>query len=241
MNLQAERHLGDHDVAAVTFSAPDALPPLAERIATLRKKVEAFVVSAPEDKAEVYRLRYRCYLKEQAIQENGHETLSDAYDDHRRAITMGIRLGTEIVASIRLHLLDAENAESPTSMAFGDYVNGMLCEQHTVVDCSRFVVDHLASREHPELAYLALSWPIALAEIHQVTRILAAVRKEHMAFYSRILRCQMICTPRPYLQLIKPLGLMSVDYLAEKANVFRRYPFFKPSSSDMEMLRSLRN
>lgn len=211
--------------------------PLIERIAALRTKVESFVVKTPEDKAAVYRLRYRCYLREQAIEENISQTLSDGFDEHWRTVTMGLRLGTEIIASIRLHFLDVECAHSPTFMAFGDYVDCMLQDGHRIVDYSRFVIDHRASREHPELAYLVLRWPFAIGEYLEATKMLAAVRQEHMAFYARTLKFKVICTPRPYLKLIKPLGLMSVDYQSEKQDVFNRYPFFRPSTADIETFR----
>lgn len=191
------------------------------------------------DKDAVARLRYACYLREQAIVPSADERLSDEFDDHPASMTFGLRHSGKLVASLRLHLLTQSLAESPTMRAFGDVVSPVLATGHRIVDCSRFVVDRDASLRWPELAHVTLRLPIMAAEAFGASRILAAVRLEHMPFYKRVLFCDRICEPRPYLQLIKPLGLMMVDYPSAKAGCFARYPFFTPSLPEIGRMKAM--
>jgi hypothetical protein len=94
-----------------------------------------------------------------------------------------------------------------------------------VIDPTRFVVDGLAAKKYPELAYVALRLPVMAAGFVGAGTVLAAVRAEHMAFYKRVLKCTKLADPRPYLQLTKPLGLMAVNYPKEHEKV-AKHPFF---------------
>jgi N-acyl-L-homoserine lactone synthetase len=201
---------------------------LNERAAALARKVEMFAVTSVVDRGDIYRLRYRCYLREQAIEAASDQMLHDVFDRHARTVTFGFRIAGAIVGSMRLHVLDRIQAESPTIRAFGEILLPLLQADHRIIDCSRFVVDQDASRRWPELAYVALRLPIAAAEASGAGRILAAVRKEHMPFYQRVLRFDTLCAPRPYHQLIKPLGLMVGDLPSGKHSVFERYSFRSP-------------
>ena len=66
--------------------------------------------------------------------------------------------------------------------------------------------------------------------------LLAAVRAEHQAFYRRIFQHRMVCAPRPYPLLAKPIGLMTIDYQAVAEQVHRRYPFFRSTLFERRML-----
>jgi N-acyl-L-homoserine lactone synthetase len=217
-------------------------PPLAnkslnERVLSLAGQAEVFAVTSAEDREAVYRLRYTCYLQEQAIEPSPLGMLSDVYDDHPRTITFGIRLAGRIVASIRLHLLDGASPASPTFHAFQDLVEPMLHPDEPIIDCSRFVVDRDASRSFPELVYVTLRVPITMAEAHGASTILAAVRVEHMPFYKRLLQFETISEPRAYHQLTKPLGLMVGDLLARKDSVTKRHPFLIPTHQEIENIK----
>ncbi len=105
-----------------------------------------------------------------------------------------------------------------------------------LIDPTRFVADNSMTRAFPELPYatLRLGW-MAGAYFHP-DLILATVRAEHQAFYKRIFGQRPVCEPRSYPGLTKPISLMSLDYAAGKANVERRYPFFRSTHFERRML-----
>jgi N-acyl amino acid synthase FeeM len=72
--------------------------------------------------------------------------------------------------------------------------------------------------------------------ILKADELLAAVRAEHQAFYRRIFQHRMVCAPRPYPLLAKPIGLMTIDYPAVAEQVHRRYPFFRSTLFERRML-----
>ncbi len=234
-------HEDGADVAALAEAGPTDLarPSLNERVTALVREISVSTVTTDHDKDAVARLRYACYLREQAIVPSTGERLSDVFDDHATSMTFGLRHSGELVASLRLHLLTQGLAESPTMQAFGDAVSPVLAAGHRIVDCSRFVVDRDASSRWPELAHVTLRLPILAAEAFGASRVLAAVRLEHMPFYSRVLFFEQIALPRLYLQLIKPLGLMMVDYPSAKTRCFARYPFFAPSQPEIGRMKSV--
>ena len=65
---------------------------------------------------------------------------------------------------------------------------------------------------------------------------LAAVRAEHQAFYRRMFHHQLICDPRPYPHLAKPICLMWIHYPNVADDVQRRYPFFRSTLFERRML-----
>lgn len=67
------------------------------------------------------------------------------------------------------------------------------------------------------------------AEYFGADHLLAAVRAEHQAFYRRAFSHQLLCEPRPYPQLAKPISLMTVHFPSAAGGLYRRYPFFRSS------------
>ncbi len=64
----------------------------------------------------------------------------------------------------------------------------------------------------------------------------ATVRAEHQAFYRRVFMHKVLCPPRPYPTLTKPLSLMAVDFHAKREKVFQRYPIFRSTFFERRML-----
>ena len=88
------------------------------------------------------------------------------------------------------------------------------------------------ARVFPDLPCLVLRVPFLAAGWFGMDVVTATIRREHEAFYRRVLRM----TPRAYPSLLKPLGLMTVDYRQEAPNVLRRYPFFAPRAGEAEAM-----
>jgi hypothetical protein len=65
---------------------------------------------------------------------------------------------------------------------------------------------------------------------------LAAVRAEHQAFYRRAFNYRLLCEPRPYPMLAKPICLMAVQYPAGAEIVQRRLPFLRSTYAERRAL-----
>ena len=98
-----------------------------------------------------------------------------------------------------------------------------------LVDPTRFVANHEMARRHPELAYVTVRLAWISGEYFKPDIAIATVRTEHQAFYKRVFGKTVACEARPYPTLIKPLSLMTLDYVSAKARVNHRYPFFNSS------------
>jgi hypothetical protein len=93
-----------------------------------------------------------------------------------------------------------------------------------------------ASRRHPELCYVTTRLAWLASEYFAADLLLATVRAEHQAFYRRVFGHKLICEPRHYPSLTKPISLMALDYRLNRERVLRRYPFFRSTYFERRML-----
>src|SRR3954453_9561323 len=118
-------------------------------------------LAAPrEEKDEIYRLRYRAYLREGAILPSESERVTDRYDDAPNAWTFGVYVAGELYSSIRISVLTSQWRGSPSSEMFGDVLHPQLDEGRVIIDPTRFVADPEKARNFPELPYVTvrLGW-----------------------------------------------------------------------------------
>ena len=189
-----------------------------------------------EEREEIFRFRYQCYLGEKAILPNPEERFTDHYDDLGGTWLIGVYLEGRIVASMRICIATSEFPELPAMWAFRDEVQPLLDAGQIVIDPTRFTVDREVSREHPHLAYMTARIGWLAGEYFQANTILATQRREHQAFYRRVFHYKLLAEPRHYPTLIKPLGLMTLDYFAERDRVNNRYPFFRSTDFERRMM-----
>jgi hypothetical protein len=74
------------------------------------------------------------------------------------------------------------------------------------------------------------------AEYFHADLALAAVRAEHQAFYRRAFNYQLLCEPRQYPLLAKPVSLMAIRYPTASEVVYRRLPFLRSTYAERRML-----
>lgn len=202
----------------------------------LLAKIEYRRAETEEEREEIFRLRYRCFLGEGAISPNPEERFTDRYDELGGTWLVGIYLDGRIVASMRICVATAEFPELPAMWAFKNEVQPLLDAGQVVIDPTRFTVDRNVSREHPLLAYMTARIGWLAGEYFQANTILATQRREHQAFYRRVFNYKLIAEPRHYPTLEKPLGLMTLDYFAERDRVNNRYPFFRSTALERRMM-----
>ena len=219
-------------LVAYTGSAPT----FAERVMGLLDKVDYGQAATDQEKDAVFRLRYDAYLREGAIGKNFSRRLSDRFDDLDNAFIFGVFVDGRLVSSIRLHVSSSAYPELPALGVFSDILGPEIEAGRTIIDPTRFVVDHGAAKVYPELPYVTTRIGLMAGEHFGADAILATVRTEHQAFYRRVFGHEVLADARPYPTLVKPLSLMRLDYFAMKERVHQRYPFFRSTAFERRML-----
>jgi N-acyl amino acid synthase FeeM len=207
-----------------------------ERGIELLDRIDYRLAETPADKDTIYRLRYRAYLNEGAIEPNRDHKITDRFDDMSNAWIFGVYLDGTLASSIRLSISSPEHALCPSVEVFRDYLQTEVDQGKVMVDPTRFVADPELAGRFPELPYLTLRLCFVACSFFNADLGLATVRPEHQPFYKRLFNHQPLSPPRIYPGLIKPICLMAVDFPASREKVFARYPYLRSSFFERRML-----
>jgi hypothetical protein len=206
------------------------------RGAELLDRTDYRLAETEADKEAIYRLRYRAYLHEGAIEPRIDRRLSDRFDNLPNSWTFGVYIDGLLASSIRISLATQENPETPAVDAFRDLLEPELAQGKVIVDPNRFVADPLRKDKFAELPYLTVRLGYVACAYFNADIGTATVRQEHQAFYRRVFLQEALCAPRPYPSLTKPLCLMAADYMSVRERIFERYPCFRSSHFERRML-----
>jgi hypothetical protein len=206
------------------------------RNSDLLDQVDYRLAQTPEEKEEIYNLRYRAYLRAGAIRPSIDQRVIDQYEDAPNAWTFGVYFQGELYSSIRVSVLTSEWRMSPSVELFGDVLHPKLDQGLVFIDSTRFVADPEKARNFPELPYVTVRLG-SMAGVHFNADFgLAIVRAEHQAFYRRLFLQETWCEPRLYPGLVKPVGLMAAHLPTVRERVLARYPFLRSSAFERRML-----
>ena len=209
---------------------------LSNRVAQLVDKIDYKRADFSEQREAIFRLRYRAYMREGAISQNSSGTFSDPYDEKGNVFLFGLYIDGELASSIRIHVASKEHPDFTSHEVFSDFLRPELDAGKVIVDTTRFVTDENFSRLYRALPYATMRVAGMACEYFSADQLLAAVRTEHQAFYRRVFHHQVICEARPYPGLTKPLSLMTVHYPTFVDQVHQRYPFFRSTLVEQQML-----
>jgi N-acyl-L-homoserine lactone synthetase len=151
-------------------------------------------------------------MRDGTIAPSADRMLSDPYDDRGNVYLFGLYLDGVLASSLRLHVGSAGQPDFPSREVFPDFLQPLLDAGKVIVDPTRFVVDDVLARLHRALPYATLRLCGMAAQYFGADHLLAAVREEHQAFYRRVFRHQLVCEPRAYPHLSKPICLMTIHY-----------------------------
>jgi hypothetical protein len=207
-----------------------------DRVAQLLDRIDCRLAESEDERDAIFRLRYEAYLREGAIAPNFAQTFSDPYDESDNAWLFGLYLGGELASSIRVHVASEDSRDFPSRKVFADLLEPELDAGKVIVDPTRFVTHRLHSRLNPGLPHITLRLAWLAAAHFGADHFLVAVRAEHQAFYRRTFLHRLICEPRPYPLLAKPISLMTVHYPSVADQVHQRYPFFRSTFFERRML-----
>ena len=206
------------------------------RSSDLLDQVDYRLAQTPEEKEEIYNLRYRAYLREGAVKESPEQRVTDQYDDLPNSWTFGVYFHGELYSSVRISVLTSEWRQSCSNEAFGEILNPRLDRGEVIIDPARFVADPDRVKRFPELPYLTLRLAYMACEYFNADLGLAIVRAEHQAFYRKVFLHETIAEPRLFPGLLKPVGLMAADFPTMKEKVFERYPMMRSTAFERRML-----
>jgi hypothetical protein len=202
----------------------------------LLNRVDYRLVESVADREEIYQLRYRAYLNEGAIEPRGDRRLADRFDDMPNSWIFGVYLDGLLCSSIRVSVSTPEMPLIPSAVTFPDVLESEIALGKIIVDPNRFVADPVRAVKLPELAYLTVRLGYVACEYFHADIGLAAVRAEHQAFYRRVFMHDVLCPPRPYPTLTKPISLTGVRYASVREKIFQRYPIFRSTLFERRML-----
>jgi hypothetical protein len=214
-------------------------PTLSDRVLRLLERAEVRRASRPEDRDAIFRLRYAAYLREEAIAPHAGERFNDQLDASSNAFIFGVYIDGELASSIRLHIGSQRYPELPALGSFADLVAPEIARGKVIVDPTRFVVDRAASRKYPELCYVTTRLAVLGSQHFKANLLLATVRAEHQGFYRRVFGHRLICEPRHYPSLRKPICLMALDYAKAQERLLQRHPFLRSTTFERSALFAL--
>src|SRR4051794_6304948 len=153
---------------------------------SLLERVDYRLAETEAEKEAIYRLRYRAYLHEGAIEPRADQRLSDRFDDLPNSWIFGVYLGGKLTSSLRISVATPENDDTPAVEAFRDLLEPELARGKVIVDPNRFVADPVRRTQYPELPYITLRLAYVACTHFMADIGTATVRKEHQAFYRRV-------------------------------------------------------
>ena len=204
--------------------------------ADLLNHVDYRLARTPQEKDEIYHLRYRAYLREGAVEPSASQRVTDHHDSAPNVWTFGVYINGELYSSVRISVLTSEWRMSFSVDIFGELLNPRLDRGETIIDPARFVADPDKVKRFPELPYVTLRLAYLACEYFNADVGLAIVRAEHQAFYRRVFMHKTIAEPRFLPGLLKPVGLMAVNFPAMREKVFERYPMMRSTAFERRML-----
>ena len=211
-------------------------PSFVDGVQDLVERVDYRRADTPEEKEEIYRLRYDAYRHEGAIEPNLSRSFSDRFDELDNAYVFGVHFDGKLASSIRLNVSTPQSPELPALGVFSDVLGPLIEARKAIIDPTRFVVEPGIARTLPKISYATVRIGWMACEFFDVDWVLATVRTEHQAFYKRLFGHKALCKARPYPTLKKPISLMGLEYPAAKERVHQRYPFFRSTYFERRML-----
>lgn len=213
-------------MSSVSAVATVAATNFNNRIFSVLERVNYRRIDTVEGRDSIYRLRYDAYLREGSIQPNDTRRFSDPDDEAENVWIFGIFLQDKLISSLRMHVSTPRHPEIPAAHVFGEFLGPVIEAGKIIVDPTRFVADHYYAKRFQELPYITTRLVIMAGEFFNADYLLATVRAEHQAFYQRVFGGNVVCPPREYPGLAKPISMMMSPRESVMAHIGRLYPFF---------------
>jgi hypothetical protein len=185
---------------------------------------------------EVYALRYRAYIHENAIEPCGTQRFEDKYDSQPNNILWALTENQRVVGSIRTTWFDPASSWSiPEIDGYAEDVKKVIPHGKKILSGNRFVTD-------PNRIERGSSWAIFLLRHHMLVAesraqfALAAVRTNHLQFYSKVLKLDRVSEGRIYPGLKSTMFLTACEFQLHVNQVYELTPKLKPRGYERLLL-----
>lgn len=187
---------------------------------------------------EVFALRYRAYRKEDAIAPSENESFEDQYDQQPNHVLWALTYEEKVVGSIRTTWFDPQESHSiPEMHAYSSDISKVVPSGHRILSGNRLVTDPDLASKNAVLVLLLLRQYMVVAK-RRADWAIAAARRNHLAFYRRVLRLERISEGRIYPGLNCPMHLMACDFRENIGIVIDRTPLLRPRGYEHLLLDS---
>lgn len=183
--------------------------------------LQCSLARSPEDMEEVFRLRYLCYRRREAIPERPDGRFHDSFDSLPNQFSFLVRdPGLTPLASVRISIIrpDLGWSESPAERVFGDHPAFQFLAKSNFVEASRLCFAQTARRDS---FYSLLGNMAALGELFSVEWLAACPRVEHSEAYQRLYGFRPMAQPRRYFGVSFETELLGIR-LAEIREMAQR-------------------
>ncbi len=179
-----------------------------------------FLARTADSLDQVYRLRYRCYRRNQSIDDRPDQRFPDSFDEMPNHFSFLAQAGGdaagEAMATVRLSVVRPDRGwtDSPGARVFGDHPAFQAIGSY--VEASRLCFGAQARRG----AFIGLLGNMAaLADFYQVEWLVACPRVEHVQVYEKLFGFTPLAAPRPYFGVRFETQLLGIRLTDLEANV----------------------
>jgi hypothetical protein len=204
------------------------------KLINLLKDVEYRRIESIEDLEAVAGLRRKAYIPVGLASESTPMMIDDE-DFAPNAHVIGVYYLEQLVATMRIHHVTAQEQDGLAMRQFPDVIGPMLDAGMSFIDPLKFAADPDAIRDFPGLAYLTIRTALMASEYFKVDYCLAVIRSNHKAFYKRFLKFGPLAEPRYNEYLDCDLDIYGGHIKQTLPSIKKRYPFF--SSEHFEQKR----
>ncbi|HWC99146.1 MAG TPA: GNAT family N-acyltransferase [Candidatus Sulfopaludibacter sp.] len=171
------------------------------------------MAETPEDRDRVYRLRYLCYRRDEAIDARDDERFQDRYDSMPNHFSFLARAANdEPVGTVRISVVRPEAGWeiAPSHSVFGDVPAFQQIARGSFVEASRLCLPQQARRDS---LLRVISYMAALADFYEVEWLVACPRVEHSHTYEKLFGFRRCAEPRQYYGVKFSTTLLAVPRL----------------------------
>ena len=181
------------------------------------------IATSPEQRKQVYSLRYECYRRKGSIGESAGGEFSDAFDERPNNFSFLVTRQKEALATVRISVVrsDLGWTDSPVQHVYGDHPAFQEIARTSYVESSRLCFGGQARRD----CFVGLVGHMAaLAEFYEVEWLVACPRVEHAQAYQRMFGFAALAAPRRYFGVSFETQLLGIRVAGLREYVRERRP-----------------
>jgi hypothetical protein len=206
------------------------------QLSRFSKRVAARVAGSYPERDAIFKLRYQSYLRAGLVSQNSFLRYIEPADHATNASLMGLYVDRRLISSLRLQISNASSPHFSSLELFPHVLEPLLRSDKTIVDMSRVVTEGESARPYVWMPYLILrSWIVA-AEHFRADYISAAMRPQHLLFYSRLLGSELHSEIRRPPDDPTTLGLVTVSFASSAKRLYENLPFLRSTPLERQQL-----